>query len=87
MAEPKLTPARRAVLMGLYEGLHCCRSYGGSTPISAWWLSDRRLGTPMVEAMERERLVVVRQTYPTAQTLELTPAGRALAERLAKEGR
>lgn len=81
----RLTPARRAVLLGLLEGREISRSHGGRTPITSWSTFGRRFGTPMIEALTREGLVRPEQTYPTAQTLRLTPAGRALAERLAKE--
>ncbi|MFC3228748.1 hypothetical protein ACFOGJ_16005 [Marinibaculum pumilum] len=79
----KLTRARRAVLMGLYEGRELARSSGGF-----WWRDDMQNGwvqSNTVSWLSRHGWLTVRTGFPL--TAALTPSGRALAERLAKEGR
>ena len=81
MADPKLTPARRAVLMGLYEGR---RLY--FYVYSAWWAEVEGTNSAQhpkpVRWLKDARLI----EHGDGNAVALTPAGRALAERLAREG-
>lgn len=83
---PRLPPARRDVLLGLYEGRELLR-----TGYSAWWgeagrSTDKQDMRP-VAALEKAGLVG-KYVPPFWRRVRLTDAGRALAARLAEtEGR
>lgn len=72
----RLTPARKAVLLGLLEGR--IKRLTDMAPDVADAFAD---------AMWAEECVLLEDESGFKFTPALTPAGRTLAERLAKEGR
>lgn len=73
-----LTPARRAVLMGLYEGRRLVRLAVSRRLV---WSDGARQHPGPVYAAVRQLWVA-----PRPGGYQLTDSGRALAERLAREG-